>query len=101
MTTYRYVDKTTYRLVFPQVRPNDEMFGVSLRNVCGPWLGIRMTDLDSPWLSQKQVADYLGVTDRTIREYITRGDLPASRVRGSRLIRIHRDDVEALMEQTA
>jgi excisionase family DNA binding protein len=60
-----------------------------------------MSTIDSPWFSQNQVAEYLGVTPRTIRNYISSGVLPASRVRGSRLVRIHRDDVEALMEQSA
>ncbi len=49
------------------------------------------------WLSQAEAAEYIGVTDRTIREYIARGVLPASRVRGSRLIRIRRADLDDLL----
>jgi excisionase family DNA binding protein len=49
------------------------------------------------WLSQAEAAEYLGVTDRTIRNYIARGQLAGHRVRGSRLIRIRRDDLEALL----
>lgn len=49
------------------------------------------------WLNQAEAADYLGVTDRTIRAYIARGDLPAARVRGSRLVRIKLADLDALM----
>lgn len=49
------------------------------------------------WLSQQEAADYLGVTDRTIRAYIARGDLPARRVRGSRLIRIAQSDLDKLL----
>lgn len=49
------------------------------------------------WLSQVQAAEYIGVTDRTIRNYIARGILPAARVRGSRAIRINRADLDALM----
>jgi excisionase family DNA binding protein len=49
------------------------------------------------WLSQVEAADYLGVSDRTIRAYIARGDLPASRVRGSRVIRIAADDLDAML----
>lgn len=49
------------------------------------------------WLSQREAADYLGVTDRSVRAYIARGDLPAHRVRGSRLIRIDRADLDALL----
>lgn len=49
------------------------------------------------WLSQTQAAEELGVTDRTIRNYISRGLLPAHRVRGSRLVRIDRADLDALM----
>lgn len=51
----------------------------------------------SQWLTQREAADYIGVTDRTIRNYIARGDLPAWRVRGSRLIRIDRADLDALL----
>lgn len=50
-----------------------------------------------PWLSQAEAAEYLGVTDRTIRNYIARGDLPGYRVRGSRLVRLRLSDVDALL----
>lgn len=49
------------------------------------------------WLSQAEVADYLGVTTRTVRRYIALGLLPASRIRGSRLIRIDLADADALL----
>ncbi|EWT04645.1 hypothetical protein N864_10830 [Intrasporangium chromatireducens Q5-1] len=50
------------------------------------------------WLSQAEAADELGVTDRTIRNYIARGVLPAFRPRGSRAVRIRATDLEALMQ---
>lgn len=49
------------------------------------------------WLSQAEAAAYIGVTDRTIRNYIASGILPAARVRGSRLVRIRVTDLDALM----
>lgn len=49
------------------------------------------------WLSQCEAALYLGVTDRTVRNYISRGDLPGHRVKGSRLVRIRRDDLDRLL----
>ncbi|GAB3990076.1 helix-turn-helix domain-containing protein [Nocardioides marmoraquaticus] len=49
------------------------------------------------WLSQQEAAEYLGVTDRTIRSYIARGDLKGHRVKGSRLVRIDRNDLDALL----
>ena len=49
------------------------------------------------WLSQSEAAEYLGVTDRTIRNFIARGDLKAVRVRGSRLIRIDVRDLEEML----
>jgi excisionase family DNA binding protein len=39
---------------------------------------------ESAWLSQAEAAEYLGVTDRTIRNYIARGNLRGSRIKGSR-----------------
>lgn len=50
------------------------------------------------WLSQAEAAEYLGVTDRSVRNYISRGLLPARRVRGSRLIRIDRGDLDELLK---
>lgn len=53
--------------------------------------------IERRWLSQQEVADYLGVTDRTVRNYIARGVLPAKRLRGSRLVRIDREDVDRML----
>lgn len=47
-------------------------------------------------MSQSQAAEYLGVSDRTIRNYIAAGTLRAFRIDGSRLIRLAADDVAAL-----
>ena len=53
--------------------------------------------LSRRWMSQAEAAEYLGVTERTIRNYISRGDLPGHRVRGSRLVRVDRCDLDALL----
>lgn len=49
------------------------------------------------WLSQQEAAEYLGVTDRTIRNYIAKGLLPGRRIRGSRAIRIAQSDLDELL----
>jgi len=49
------------------------------------------------WLSQVEAAEYLGVTDRTIREYIRRGALTGRRLPGSRLIRLDREELDAAL----
>lgn len=49
------------------------------------------------WLSQAEAAEYLGVTDRTIRNYIARGQLKGCRVRGSRLVRVDRAELDAML----
>lgn len=49
-------------------------------------------------LSQAESAEYLGVSTRTIRSYIAHGTLKANRIRGSRLIRINRSDLESLVQ---
>lgn len=51
----------------------------------------------SVWVDQQEAAHYLGVSERTIRNYIARGDLPGHRVKGSRLVRIRRADLDALL----
>lgn len=48
-------------------------------------------------ISQAEAAEYLGVSDRTIRTYVSAGRLRAYRIKGSRLIRFHADDVAALL----
>lgn len=49
------------------------------------------------WLSQQEAAEYLGVTDRSIRNYVRRGDLKAMRVRGSRLVKIDARELDAML----
>jgi excisionase family DNA binding protein len=50
------------------------------------------------WLSQQEAADRLGVTDRTIRNYIRSGAIKGRRLPGSRLIRIDRDELDAALK---
>ena len=49
------------------------------------------------WLSQQDAAEYLGVTDRTIRNYISRGWLQGYRPRGSRIVRIDARELDSFM----
>lgn len=48
------------------------------------------------WISQAEAAEYLGVTDRTIRLYIAQGQLPAYRI-NRRLIRISQADLDNML----
>lgn len=50
------------------------------------------------WLSQAEAAEYLGVTDRTIRNYIRIGALTGRRLPGSRLIRLDRHELDAALK---
>jgi excisionase family DNA binding protein len=56
------------------------------------------TSVPRRWLSQADAAAYVGVTDRTIREYIARGALPARKIRSGRGIRIDIADLDKLLE---
>lgn len=47
-----------------------------------------------PWLTIKQAADHLAVSERTIRRYISLNRLSAKRV-GVRLIRVSRESLLA------
>ena len=50
------------------------------------------------WLTPAQVAQCLGLSLSSVRTMIRDGRLSARRVRGSRLLRIARPDVEGLLE---
>jgi excisionase family DNA binding protein len=53
------------------------------------------------WLTPREAASVLNLGLTTIRSYIRQGRLEARRIRGSRLLRIAREDLEALMEPMA
>lgn len=50
----------------------------------------------SPYVTQIEAAEYLGVTDRTIRQMIADGRLTGYKL-GSRVIRLRLDEIEAAM----
>jgi excisionase family DNA binding protein len=54
----------------------------------------QVSPYDVPWLSIATTAQMVGISQKTVRRAIAEGRLPASRV--GRLIRIRRDDVDAL-----
>jgi excisionase family DNA binding protein len=49
------------------------------------------------YLTLGQAAEYLSVSERSIRTYVSRGDLNASRIKSSRLLRFDVRDVEAML----
>jgi excisionase family DNA binding protein len=51
------------------------------------------------WLSVQELADRYGVSTKTIRRLIERGELPASTLRGTRVLRINAAVADALMER--
>lgn len=57
---------------------------------------MQATELPRRPMNLREVADYLGVTERTVRNYVSRGLIPASRI-GPKLLRISPDDVAAFM----
>lgn len=52
------------------------------------------TTLARRWASQQAAAEYAGVTDRTIRNYIARGELTGYRVGKGRLVRVDLNEVD-------
>ena len=48
-------------------------------------------------VSQAQAAEYLGVTDRTIHNYIARGELTGYRM-GPRLVRVDLNELDAMLQ---
>ena len=56
-----------------------------------------MTTNQRRWMSPAEAADYLGISPRTLRNYISEGKLPAYRLGGKRTMRIDRADLDALL----
>lgn len=52
----------------------------------------------SPWMTQREAADYLRLTDRHIRNLIADGRLTGFTVGGRRTMRVRREEVESLMQ---
>lgn len=50
------------------------------------------------WLSQHEAAEYLGVSDRSIRQYVRIGALTGRRLPGSRLMRLDRYELDAALQ---
>lgn len=49
------------------------------------------------WMSPDEAAQHLGVTKRTLRNYIAEGKLRAYRLAGKRTMRLDQADVDALL----
>jgi excisionase family DNA binding protein len=50
------------------------------------------------WLTPREAATLLNISLTTVRSYIRQGRLEARRIRGSRLLRVHVEDLERLLE---
>ena len=50
------------------------------------------------WASMQQTADYMGVSLRTVREWITQGSIPGYRI-NARVIRVDLNEVDAAFEK--
>lgn len=57
-----------------------------------------MPDSTSPWLSSKDAAGRIGITQRTLYRFIDEGLVPAYRM--GRVIRLKQSDVAAFIEQS-
>lgn len=51
----------------------------------------------SPWLDSEQAADYLGSTAGTLKNWRATGQGPKYHVIQSRLVRYHREDLDAFV----
>jgi len=49
------------------------------------------------WASMQQTADYMGVSLRTVREWITQGSIPGYRI-NARVIRVDLNEVDAAFQ---
>ena len=55
-------------------------------------------DVSRPYLTIRETAALLALSTRTIHRYIAEGKLKAYRVAGEKVIRIKREDMEALLQ---
>ena len=55
-------------------------------------------DNKTAYFSVRQTAEFLSLSQRTVRRYIEQEILPAYRVVGSNTIRIKREDLETLLQ---
>jgi excisionase family DNA binding protein len=51
------------------------------------------------WLTINEIAEQIGVTTKTVHNLIDRGELPASKIGQTRMVRVAADDVDALMRR--
>jgi excisionase family DNA binding protein len=51
------------------------------------------------WLSQSEAAEYLGVTTRSIRNFVRSGAIVGRRLPGSRLMRFDRLELDAALQR--
>lgn len=58
---------------------------------------MQATELPRRPMNLREVAAFLGVSERTVRNYVSRGLIPATRI-GPKLLRISPDDVAAFVE---
>ena len=57
-----------------------------------------MSSVSKEWLSSKEAASRIGITQRTLYRFIDEGQIPAYRI--GRVIRLQRPDVESFIEQS-
>ena len=57
-----------------------------------------MNSVTKEWLSSKEAASRIGITQRTLYRFIDEGQIPAYRI--GRGIRLQRPDVESFIEQS-
>lgn len=60
---------------------------------------IKQRATGSNWLNKEQAAGYLGVCKNTIDNWRAEGLLAFSSIPGFRCVRIHRDDLDALLRR--
>ncbi len=51
----------------------------------------------APWLTAKELADYLSISLRSVREWTRQGKMPCHYLPG-RLIRYHKDEIDTWLQ---
>lgn len=56
---------------------------------------------ESPWFTRAEGAEYLRISPETLDQYLKLGTIRKRTIKGTRTVRLHRDDLDAALQDPA